>query len=173
MKRAFTLIELILVVVIMGVVYMFAISSLDQIKAKSQEKLPTLLNLKSFLLAQDFEKEARLVCFEDCGRCSVVLDGKTVQNIDSFFTSPPKLYRYDATLGMEEIESDPFFDEDGIQKEVCFSYRIYKDGIGDQVLLEYGNKVYDYSNYFDDVTVYDSVDEAKRYKESLLHKVLL
>ena len=157
----------------MGVVYMFAITSLDKIKAKTQNNLPTLSNLKRFLLTKEFEKEARFVCFEDCGRCSVVLDGKTAQKFSAFFDSPPKLYRYDATLGMEQVEPDPFFDENGVQQQVCFSYRIYKDGIGDQVLVEYKESVYDYSDYFEDAKRYDSIEAAGQHKESMLQKVLL
>ncbi len=157
----------------MGVVYMFAIGSLDKIKAKTQNHLPTLSNLKRFLLAKEFEKEARFVCFEDCGRCSVVLDGKTKQNLSGFFDSIPKLYRYDSTLGMEQIDPDPFFDENGVQKQVCFSYRIYKDGVGDQVLVESKESVYDYSDYFEDVKRYDTIEAAGQHKESMLQKVLL
>ncbi len=172
MKKAFTLIELILVVVIMGIVYMFAIGSLDKIKAKSQNLLPSLTNLKAFLLTKNFEKEARFVCFEECEMCSVVLDGKKTENVSGFFDSIPKIYRYDSMFGMEQIEPDPFFDENGVQKDVCFSYRIYKDGIGDQIIVEYKKKVYDYSDYFEDVGIYDSIDAAVRYKKSLLEKVL-
>ena len=172
MKRAFTLIELILVVLIMGIVYMFAIGSLDKIKAKNEEKLPTLSNLKRFLLAKDFEKEARFVCFDDCSSCSVVLDGKESSSVSNFFDSEPKSYHYDPTLGMEQIDPEPFFDANGVQKQVCFSYRIYKNGIGDQIAIEYHDKIYDYSDYFEDVKVYDSVNELQNKKESILQKVL-
>ena len=157
----------------MGVIYIFAITSLDKIRAKSENHLPTLSSLKQFLLAKEFEKEVRFVCFEDCDRCSVVLDGKTTQKFSGFFVSPPKLYRYDATLGMEQIKPDPFFDENGVQQQVCFSYRIYKDGIGDQVLVEYKESVYDYSDYFEDAKRYDSIEAAGQHKESMLQKVLL
>ena len=157
---------------IMGIVYMFAIGSLGKLKNKTQNLLPTLENLKAFLLAKDFEKEARFVCFDDCGSCSVVLDGKKSSSVSNFFDSEPKTYRYDATLEMVQIESDPFFDKNGVQKQVCFSYRIYKDGIGDQIFVEYHDKVYDYSDYFEDVKVYDSIEEIQNKKESMLQKVL-
>ncbi len=173
MKRAFTLLELILVVVIVGVVYMFAIGSLEKFKAKSDNTLVTLPSLKAFLLAKDFDKEARFVCFDGCSRCSVLLDGNISQEINDFFDSAPKTYRYTQNLGMENIQSDPYFDENGIQKDVCFSYRIYKEGIGDQILVEYHNKVYDYSDYFEDVKVYDSIESAKISKEAVLQRVLL
>ncbi|SFV53958.1 hypothetical protein MNB_SM-7-992 [hydrothermal vent metagenome] len=173
MQRAFTLIELILVVVIMGVVYMFAIGSLETIKRKSQNTLPTLANLKAFLLAKDFEKEARFVCFEGCSSCSVVLDGNVTQSLSTLFDVDPKIYRYNSLLGMEQVELDPYFDANGVQKDLCFSYRIYRDGIGDQIFVEYKDRVYDFSDYFEDEKVYDSLDSLLQKRESLVQKVLL
>ena len=152
---------------------MFVTTSLDKIKAKSENHLPTLSNLKQFLLTKKFEKEARFVCFEDCTRCSLLLDGTTKRKFSDFFDSPPKLYRYDVTFGIEQIDPDLFFDENGVQQQVCFSYRIYKNGIGDQILVEYKGSVYDYSDYFEDVKRYDSIEAAKQHKESMLQKVLL
>lgn len=172
MKKAFTLIELVLVVIIMGVVYMFAISSLEKVKQLSHNDIPTLQNLKRFLLQKEFEKKARFVCFEECEQCSVILDKKAEETITGFFQKQPKIYRYDATLGMEQIQSEPYFDADGIQHQTCFSYTIYKDGTSDQIFVEEGGSIYDYGEYFDDVKLYDSIEEAQEKKEALLQKVL-
>ncbi len=164
--------ELILVVVIMGIVYMFAIGSLQKVKAVNENLLPTLSNLKTFLLTKQFENKARFVCFDGCSACDVLLDGRPVRQIEGFFDSEPRIYRYSPSLGMEQIQSDPYFDTNGVQKDVCFSYRVYKDGTGDQIFVEYHGKVYNYGDYFEDVTTYDSIDEATRHKESVMHKAL-
>lgn len=171
-RGGFTLIELILVVVIMGVVYMFAIGSLQKVKQKNQNDLPTLTNLKKFLLKKEFEKKARFVCYDSCQECSVVLDGKPKEKIEGFFASYPKTYRYDESMGMQQIEPDPYFDAEGVERQVCFSYAIYKNGIGDQIYLEYNSKVYDYSDYFEDVKIYDSLEDIQNEKEASLQKVL-
>ena len=170
--RAFTLIELIIVVVIIGVVYMFAVGSLEKVKQTSQNTSVSLKNLKRFLLNKEFEKKARLVCFDRCEKCSVVLDGAVSEEIDSFFQTPPKIYRYTQTLGMEPIDPQPFFDQNDVEQQSCFSYTIYKNGIGDQIFVEYKSKVYDYSDYFEDVKVYDSIEEIQNEKEAMLQKVL-
>ena len=171
-KKGFTLIELILVVMIMGVVYMFAIGSLDKVKQKAQNLLPTPTNLKKYLLQKEFDKKARFVCFDDCKECSVVLDGNVSERVEGFFHSMPKIYRYNATLGMEQVDPQPYFDASGVEQQVCFSYTIYKNGIGDQIYVEYEGKVYDYSDYFDGVKVYDSTSEIENEKTALLQKVL-
>ena len=172
MKKGFTLLELILVVVIMGVVYMFAIGSLQKVKQTNENALPTPKNLKKFLLHEVFEKKARFVCYDNCEKCDLVLDGKTVATMESFFQRAPKTYRYDATLGMVQTYPQPYFNADGAQEQVCFSYMIHKNGIGEQIYLEYNGRVYDYSDYLDGVKVYNTIEEIQDKKESLLQKVL-
>ena len=39
-------------------------------------------------------------------------------------------------------------------------------------MVEYGEKVFDMSEYFDGIKIYDSLEELKEAKESLLQKVL-
>jgi hypothetical protein len=44
-------------------------------------------------------------------------------------------------------------------------------GIGDQILVEYKNKAYDFTSYFEDVKVYNTIDEIINKKEQLLLEV--
>jgi prepilin-type N-terminal cleavage/methylation domain-containing protein len=99
LKKAFSLIELMIVIVIVGVVYTLAITKLKSIKEDSLK--PNLTNLKIYL--SSFSKEnvadVRIFCFDDCSDCSIYVDGKKVKDIDGFLDSNVEVYRYDHLQG--------------------------------------------------------------------------
>ena len=157
----------------MGLIYRFAFGAIERIKLAKEERLPTLETLKSYLLANDFSKEARLVCYNDCRRCALLLDSNLTKEFKSPFSESPKLYIYDALLGFEIVDPDPYFDSQGIQKDLCFSYRINPQGVGDQIYVEYQGRIFDYTEYFKQVKIYDSLETIRSHKEELMHRVLL
>ena len=157
MKKAFTLIELMIVIVIIGVVYTLALS---KIKAPEEKTLkePTLLTLKSYLL--DFMGKAEkvsLVCDDECKKCTISQDGKKIKTIQSFLENDVERYRYDFFLGAVALP----------QQEGCFSFSVQKSGVSDQVFVLYKQKAYDYMNYFEKPKVYDSLEEAVAAKEKI------
>ncbi len=157
---------------IMGLVYKFALNSLERASKKSTNTLPTLQHLKSYLVQIPFEKEALFVCVDDCLKCFVRVDRQKTIQTEPIFEESPRIYRYDAQTGTEEIEPPPFFDSEGVEHDTCFSYRFFKNGVGEQLVVEYKNKVFDLSEYFEETKVYDSLEAFKEAKESLLQKVL-
>ena len=64
---------------------------------------------------------------------------------------------------MVELEKD---------NDTCFSYTLNKDGVGEQIFVEFKDKVYDFSSYLGKTPVYDSVADALEAKESLIREVL-
>ena len=82
------------------------------------------------------------------------LDGRIVD--EAFEGSEP-----DAVVRCEEVEED-----------VCFSYEVDKKGVGDQMLVEFKTKVYDYSSYFTKTAVYNSVEDAVNAREELIREVM-
>jgi len=68
---------------------------------------------------------------------------------------------------MKEI----YFNEDDVQEDVCFSYSVDSKGVGDQVLVEFREKVYDFTNYFEGTQTYENMQEAIQSKEKLIEEV--
>jgi prepilin-type N-terminal cleavage/methylation domain-containing protein len=158
-KRAFSLIELMIVIVIIGVVYSLALS---RIKAPKKEVVaPSLVTLKSYL--RSFSKDhnrVELLCKDSCDACSLFVDGKKIKDVKSFFDATVTFYRYDFFLGDVALE-----------RQSCFDFSIDKEGVSDQVIIVYKDKAYDYTPYFDDVKVYDSLATLKDAKEQLISEV--
>jgi len=169
-RSAFTLIELLIVIVIMGVIYTLAISNFSKLSDKSASlRLDTL---KEYLASLKYDKEARLLCLDDCSECNVYLDGNKTQKIEGIVDDSVRIYRYDDLYGFIEKEPEVYFSPDGVEESLCFSYKVDNKKIGDQVLIEYKNKYYDMSAYFEQTPVYNSMQEARDVREKLKNEVL-
>jgi len=161
-----------IVIVIVGVVYTLAVSKLQNI---SQQKIvPSFANLKEYLhsFLQEQTKEARLLCLDDCSECSVYVDGFKKVSFDSFFDSSVEIYRYDFLQGSQSVELPTFFDEDSLEQRVCFSFSVDKNMIADQVIVVYKERAYDYTTYFTQTPVYESLSELIEAKEAQNQEVL-
>ncbi len=171
MKKGFSLIELMIVIVIIGVVYTLAITKL---KTVGEEKVkPSLANLKEYLLSVDKEaEETRFLCLDDCSECSVYTDGKKVQSMKSFFDSSIETYTYNFLQGTNEVKDALFFNKEGNEENVCFSLNVTKDGIADQYLVVYKDKTYDYTLAFEKTKVYDFLEEAVEAKQKMAQEVM-
>lgn len=161
-----------IVIVIVGVVYTLAVSKLHKV---STEKVnPSFTNLKEYLhsFLLDGAQEARLLSFDDCRESSIYVDGIKKESFESFFDSSVEVYRYDFLQGLQSIEPPVFFNKDDVQKRVCFSLRVGKDLVADQVIVMYKDKVYDFTTYFTETPVYDSLSALVDAKEAQAQEVL-
>ena len=170
MKRAFSLIELLIVIMIIGVVYTLAIGSFQKLSDGSSKL--TLGNLKEYLQSIKHSKSVKLICLDDCSECDVYVDGNRSRTIEGFLDESVRVYRYEFSYGAVEIEKELFFNIDDVEEDVCFSYEVDKSGVGDQVLVEFKESVYDFSSYFSQTAVYSSVEAAVEAREILIREVM-
>jgi len=157
-KRAFSLIELMIVIVIIGVVYTMALSRIKAPKEETQK--PSFKTLKSYLLS--FSKDhtsVELLC-KECKSCVIFRDGEKVKEIESFFDSSVEFYRYDFFLG-----------DVALNRDSCFDFSVDGNGVSDQVIIVYKDKAYDYTPYFSDGVEYESLQDLKDAKEKLISEV--
>ena len=173
MRKAFSLIELMIVLVIVGVIYTLVITKLQNYSAHLNTTL-TLKTLKPILadLAQAEEQSVTLWCFDGCEECAIYKKGKKIKDVPELFTSQPQVYRYDFAMGFIPAKFLSFFDANGVQKDVCFAFSVDKQGIADQIIMEYDDTVYDYTNYFQPVQTYQTLEDAQAYKEQQVNKVM-
>ena len=173
-KRAFSLIELLIVVIIIGVVYTLAVTKLQKVGDSS--KSVTLKTLKSYLHSLEAKKEATLLCLDDCLSCSIYVDGKKVEELEgkfeNFIDDSIEVYSYDFLTGMQEIQQKVFFNSEDVEERVCFSYSVDKKGVGEQVFVKFKEKVYDYTPYLSQTKVYDTLEDVIELKENSYQEVL-
>lgn len=154
---------------IMGVVYTLSINGLQH-SAKGAGNL-TLLNLKEYMLSLEYDKNVKLLCLDECESCDVLVDGAKHETIEDFLDKSVKTYRYEFLQGVHEVSHELYFNQENVEEDVCFSYSIDKQGVGEQVLVAYKNAVYDFSPYFASTTKYASMQEAIEAREKLIQEV--
>lgn len=160
-----------IVIVIIGVVYTLVISKLQNFGEEKME--PNLLHLKEYLWTyMDKAKSVQMICFDDCNECTIYKDSVKVKSIKSFFDSNIMTYRYDVMQGAIEKKQNVFFNKEGVQENICFSFKLGKDLVSDQVIVVYDEKAYDYSSYFSKTESFDSLDDAVQEREKLYQEIM-
>ena len=160
-----------IVIVIIGVIYTLAIGKLDGV---AEEKMkPSFTNLKEYLqtFIKDDAQYARLLCLDDCSSCDIYVDDTKIQSVEHFLDDSLEVYRYDFLQGAVRKKEEVFFNEEGVQESVCFSFSVDKSGVADQVIVLYKEKAYDYTHFFEPTEVYDNLEELVDTKESLAQEV--
>ncbi len=173
-RGAFSLIELLIVVVIVGIVYTLAVSNFDNL-SKDKEK-PTLAHLKNYLSQIKHLQNVRLVCVDKCESCSLYVDDEKDEELselfDGFLDSSVKVYVYNINTGLQQVTPSIVFNSQNVQEEVCFALSIDKEGISEQVIVEYKKNIYDFTSYLTQTQKYSSIDEFIDKKQESINKVL-
>ena len=168
-KRGFTLLELMLVVVIVGLVYGLSISGLKQ---RSEEPFSlTLMTLPQFLQGFHQRNSVAAVCTDRCMRCDLYVDGELLKPLEPFVDDSAAFYRFDLHLGTRDVVWTSLFDEEGREEEVCFRYDIRPDGSSEEMMVLYRGEVIDYPGYFGSATRFASLEEAIDSKRELIREV--
>ena len=130
-----------------------------------------LENLKEYMLSLKYEKSVRLLCLSECQSCDILVDGEKKETLDNFLDKSVKVYRYEFFQGLHEREKQLYFNTEDVEENVCFSYAIDKQGVGDQVLVEYKKAVYDFTAYLTSTLKYSSLSEAINERENRIQEL--
>jgi len=168
-RGGFTLIELIVVVIIVGLVYALAIGTLKRTTEPSENL--SLNRLAEYMQEQHDHNHLALVCTQRCSRCGLYADGKSVRDVAPFVDSRTEFYRFDYRTGSQKLEWPALYDDEGREEEVCFRYDLYPDGSSTEMMVRTQEGVYDFAGIFGGVTRYASLQEAINAKQERLEEV--
>jgi len=162
-KKAFTLIEIILVVAIISIIYSLA---LDNFKFPTNIKKISI-DIKNIpVYMKKFGANSKLVCIEDGKRCLVYdSENKITKEIKNLFLSKPIVYKYDKNL--EEIYFADIELKHLDRFEVCFEYNIDKYNKSGDMIVEYDNKFYIFNSINNEVITLESSADIYDYFEDL------
>jgi len=158
-RKAFTLIELLIVIFIISLVYFLGFSDISL--NKDRPKALTPLNLKDTISqAKWFEGKVSLLCVNQCKTCLLRKDissayapyssGVDLSNI--------KAYTLDAADNLARIEYERYNDQ-----KICLQMDFYPNGSSTQIILQNDEGAYFIPAYFENAKRFDSPEDAKEY----------
>jgi len=150
-KKAFSLFELILVVILIGLVYSLV---LGKINNKNNLKVHKLKNLKSILLSYP-QKKIELIVYDKCKRVSINgiekdFDTNIFKDIEVYDVEDERLI---------QINFDPYIQKEKVY-DVCLRFNIYKNKSSSSYIIKKNNKYILFYPYFKNSEVYLTEDEA-------------
>lgn len=169
-RGAFTLFEIMIVIIITIVLYSFAINSFTK-KSNSLDSKVTLLNLKKILLKYDFDNIITIQCRSEDLNCMVFVDGTLQKDIkiSNLFNDIPTIYKYNKEL--DKIEYPDLNLEDMGSYQIVFKYSCRADRKCDEFIVEDTNKIYIFNDINMKPIVYNYISDVDDYFDSKIEEV--
>ena len=145
-KKAFTLLEVIIVLAMMGFIYTLGITSFSK---KTAQKVDNYYSLKNVLIkytskGTNKHKNIELIALED-DNYILKIDGKITKNNLKF----PKNFEV-FIYGQDDIkieEFEPYY-KDGYYQDVLYRFFVYKNGSSSKAIVRVDENYYLQPNYF-------------------------
>lgn len=159
-KKAFTLIELIIVIILISSTY-FLVFTNSSFTIKKDEIKISLSNLKEYLLDNfQFEDELSFICINDSFDCFVKIDGQIDKDfkIEKFFNDKPLIYEYNQTQNKIDFKETRI---DDISYNVIFELKIDSDSKSNDFILDTNEeKVFLFNSIYKKPKIYTSLNEV-------------
>lgn len=156
-SKAFSLIELLIVILIISIVYFLGFSSIEKRENNTQALTP--LNLKSSIQKSAlFQGMGTFVCIDNCKSCYLRKDVNSPFEAyeNAIDLKGIEAYTLDARDALLEMEYGRYQDE-----EICLVLHFYANGSSTKMILKQEDDVYFLPAFFDVPQKVDSLDEAK------------
>jgi len=144
MKKAFSLFELLLVVILISLVYSLV---LDKMNGKKKVNTTSLMNLKSSMLEKN---QNLLIIYDKCSKSNLDIDLNLFKDI--------KVYSLKGEV-LEKKEFAPIKIKDKIYN-VCFKYEIFPNKSSSSFIAKKDEKYFVFHPYFQKIKKFDNENDA-------------
>lgn len=159
MRKGFSLIELLIVILIISVVYFLGFEEFEL--GTSKPKPLTPMNLKAQILKSKLsEGQATLMCLDKCRTCYLRSDISSPFQLynNAIDLQDIKAYTVDENDALVDIEYGRYDD-----KKICLLMDFYNNGSSTQIILENEKGTYFLPSFFAAPVRFDSPEDAKEY----------
>ncbi len=172
MKKSFTLFELMIVIIIIGIIYSMVAFNFKNI-SKKEEKL-SLQTLKTHLLRYFSNEHLTFICEDDCKKCILYKDYKLIKkDLNPPFQDRDSLKFYKISLDGTLKKADFIhIDANRSNHSVCFRYDIYPNSSSSELVIETSKEVVYMMPYFNKIKKFDNINEFRDYLDSLKREVV-
>jgi len=159
LRKGFSLVELLIVIMIISLVYYLGFSGVEL--GKQKPKALTPMNLKENIVNSEFFSDhATLMCINKCRQCYL---RKGVSSAFEAYShkidlSNIKAYTIDGSDALRRIDYERYND-----KKICLVMDFYTNGSSTQIILENEEGTYFLPAFFGEPKKFDSPEDAKAY----------
>jgi prepilin-type N-terminal cleavage/methylation domain-containing protein len=158
MTKAFTLMELLIVIFIVALVYFLGFGAISWSNKKNNQITP--LNLKTTIQnSTSFEGHGKLICLDHCKSCyfqtNINAPLRKIKNPIKL-GEDVSIYQLDRDDTLTRRDFGRFDD-----KKICLVMDFYKNGSSTQMVIENSNGIYFLSAFFDTSSKVNSLSDAK------------
>lgn len=159
MRKGFSLLELLIVILIVSIVYFLGFEGVEISEPKPKALSP--LTLKSTITSSElFSKEATLLCINNCRSCYL---RKDIASAFEEYTGPLDLgdievYTLDRYDTLTQMEYGRYQD-----KKICLVMDFYANGSSTQMILKDDKGAYFLPAFFGEPQIFPSIEEAKEH----------
>jgi prepilin-type N-terminal cleavage/methylation domain-containing protein len=167
MKKAFTLFEIMIVLIIISVVYGVVFSTISKSKNQTIKVKPTMI--KHYMLNQEFENSIEVICLKKglkanlSPSCILYADNKAIKkSFKSPFGIDSEVYIYKENR-LEQIDFNDIEIDDKMQ-EVSFKLKITKSQNNQELIIKYeDDKILYIHPYFSTTKVFENLSDVEEY----------
>ena len=153
---AFSLLELMIVIIIISLVYALTFASMQ--KSQKEPKALQAKNLKSTLLEQGLgHAEGEFFCLDKCAQCFLYQNGETTEYGGKLALGDLTVYRMERNGKLEKVDFGRYRDH-----PVCLRFKLHHNGSSTQMVIQNKSGIYYLPALFGETTQTDSLEEAER-----------
>jgi prepilin-type N-terminal cleavage/methylation domain-containing protein len=169
-RKAFTLMELMLVVVIVGIIYAMALSTFKIPDVKDLDAL-SLQTLPKYMRETFPLMDAKMVCFEPCGECGFLVNGEWNEDkLELFNTTDVTAYRIDREGYTHEQEYAPH-DVNDAYKKACFILHKRSNDSIEATILQVQKDFYYYRAAYEEVKHFDTLNSVEQFYQQRMARI--
>lgn len=158
-KRGFTLIELMVVIILLSTLYFLVFSNNSFSVKKNNDKL-NMYNLKEYLINNfEFKKELKFTCIDENLMCYIIVDEKMDENlvVYNFFKKTPDVYKYSADaikINFPELRIDH------IDYKIIFELKIDRNYKNNEFIVDTQDNILVFNSIFKKPITYKTLNES-------------
>jgi len=153
-RKAFSLLELLIVIMIISISYMLVFSSMQ--KASTEPKALTPLNLRLSLLDNNITGDREFLCINNSAKCFIYQSNNMIPYAHKISLKDIEVYKVNSEDNTYKVDYGRFKDE-----KISFRFKIYANGSSSQMIIKKGNKFFYLPTFFGKPQIVSSLDEAK------------
>jgi len=153
--QAFSLLELLIVIVIISLAYMLVFSSMQ--KSESKPKALGIENLKSALSEQGLlHTDSELFCLDKCQKCYLYQNDEMSEYEGDLALKDITVYRMQGDEKLEKVDFGRYQDH-----PVCLRFALHHNGSSSQMVVRDKTGIYYLPSFFSKSTKVASLEEAE------------